>query len=258
MIFKTIFFQEQFAYNGLSRHPHAPKELDYNLEPKKHYAFSYTVRDHASGDDFSHSQQQKNGAVSGSYQVQLPDGRVQIVKYTADDNGYRADVSYTEDIKPIRPTPIHPQIENRNLFTPQSDYAYYKELESAPQPTHDYNLFIGNPHQEEQIYEEAPTSVTAAPPKSYFSTTTTTATPPSIQYKNYNLITGLPAPFGTVKTVFVNSPSPSPASHGFIEYADNYLDASSNAQYSQVVPSPAPIHEKPVSNSNIKIYYEKK
>lgn len=47
---------------------------------KKHYAFSYTVRDAASGDDFSHSQQQKNGAVKGSYKVQLPDGRTQVVK----------------------------------------------------------------------------------------------------------------------------------------------------------------------------------
>lgn len=47
----------------------------------KHYAFSYTVRDSESGDDFSHSQQQKNGAVHGTYKVHLPDGRIQVVKW---------------------------------------------------------------------------------------------------------------------------------------------------------------------------------
>lgn len=34
-----------------------------------------------SGDDFSHTQQQKNGAVKGTYKVQLPDGRTQVVRY---------------------------------------------------------------------------------------------------------------------------------------------------------------------------------
>jgi Insect cuticle protein len=59
--------------------------------------FSYAVKDHNSGDDFSHTQKQENGAVHGSYKVQLPDGRVQVVKYTANDvHGYRAEVSYEE------------------------------------------------------------------------------------------------------------------------------------------------------------------
>lgn len=62
---------------------------------KKRYRFSYAVKDGISGDDFSHTQNQENGAVHGSYKVHLPDGRVQVVKYTADDvHGYRADVTY--------------------------------------------------------------------------------------------------------------------------------------------------------------------
>lgn len=51
-----------------------------NSFTKKQYAFSYTVRDMHSGDDFSHTQQQKNGAVKGTYKVQLPDGRTQVVR----------------------------------------------------------------------------------------------------------------------------------------------------------------------------------
>ena len=52
--------------------------------------------------------------VSGSYTVQLPDGRVQTVTYTADDyTGYVADVKYEgqavfPEVKPYKP-PSAPQ-----------------------------------------------------------------------------------------------------------------------------------------------------
>lgn len=52
------------------------------------------MKDRQSGDDFSHQQAQNGEATQGEYRVKLPDGRTQIVSYTADDSGYRADVSY--------------------------------------------------------------------------------------------------------------------------------------------------------------------
>ncbi|XP_068624358.1 uncharacterized protein [Battus philenor] len=61
------------------------------------YAFSYTVRDQKTGDDFSHSQRSSGSATNGEYRVRLPDGRLQIVSYTADENGYKADVRYDVD-----------------------------------------------------------------------------------------------------------------------------------------------------------------
>lgn len=70
---------------------------DYSSYEKKNYAFSYKVVDHLTGDDFSHRQTQDAQATNGEYRVKLPDGRVQIVSYTADKNGYKADVKYTDD-----------------------------------------------------------------------------------------------------------------------------------------------------------------
>lgn len=88
---------------------------------KKHYRFSYAVKDQHSGDDFSHSQKQENGAVQGSYKVHLPDGRTQVVKYTADDvHGYRAVVTYETDhqVEQVQtpPTPIRLQ---QRVYYPQ-------------------------------------------------------------------------------------------------------------------------------------------
>lgn len=57
------------------------------------------MKDQKTGDDFSHSQQSTGSATNGEYRVRLPDGRMQIVSYTADENGYKADVRY-DDEKP--------------------------------------------------------------------------------------------------------------------------------------------------------------
>uniref|UniRef100_A0A182WE49 Uncharacterized protein n=1 Tax=Anopheles minimus TaxID=112268 RepID=A0A182WE49_9DIPT len=109
------------AYQALAKHAarvlgksYAVEDIDtYNeasTNVKKNYVFSYAVKDTASGDDFSHTQQQQqDGAVKGSYKVQLPDGRMQIVKYIADNNGYRADVTYENEpaglVVPSSPQP---------------------------------------------------------------------------------------------------------------------------------------------------------
>ncbi|XP_041986144.1 probable serine/threonine-protein kinase clkA [Aricia agestis] len=87
---------------------HRPKKEDYDYndlsskdDQNQKYAFSYTVRDHKTGDDFSHSQHSSGSATNGEYRVKLPDGRTQIVSYTADENGYKADVRYDNDINDV-------------------------------------------------------------------------------------------------------------------------------------------------------------
>lgn len=53
-------------------------------------------RDTYSGQDFGHQEARKQEAVTGQYHVLLPDDRLQTVRYTADHNGYVADVQYSD------------------------------------------------------------------------------------------------------------------------------------------------------------------
>merc|ERR1711997_554735 len=58
------------------------------------YNYAYAVADDYSHGNFEASESRDGYATSGSYRVNLPDGRVQIVTYSADENGYVADVKY--------------------------------------------------------------------------------------------------------------------------------------------------------------------
>ncbi|CAL4059348.1 unnamed protein product, partial [Meganyctiphanes norvegica] len=67
----------------------------YGKPPGMPYDFGYGVKDEYRGVDFSQNEESDGNVVRGSYTVQLPDGRTQIVTYEADhDNGYRANVEY--------------------------------------------------------------------------------------------------------------------------------------------------------------------
>lgn len=77
------------------------------------------MNDKKTGDDFSHSQQSSGSATNGEYRVRLPDGRMQIVSYTADENGYKADVRYDDEEK----TGAN-RIDNQNYHNAYNDYAH--------------------------------------------------------------------------------------------------------------------------------------
>merc|ERR1719266_3017119 len=80
-------------------------------EPPQPYSYQYGVQDEYSGTNFAANEKSDTKVVSGSYTVQLPDGRVQTVTYTADDyTGYVADVTYEgqavfPEVKPYKPPP---------------------------------------------------------------------------------------------------------------------------------------------------------
>ena len=66
-------------------------------EPAQPYQFDYAVNDHYSGAVFSQNENNDATTANGYYSVNLPDGRVQTVKYVADQQGYggyNAEVTY--------------------------------------------------------------------------------------------------------------------------------------------------------------------
>ncbi|XP_042858891.1 pro-resilin-like [Penaeus japonicus] len=59
------------------------------------YDFNWAVKHEDSGNDFGHQEARNGDHTQGSYYVQLPDGRLQTVRYVVDgDDGYVAEVNY--------------------------------------------------------------------------------------------------------------------------------------------------------------------
>ena len=96
---------------------HAPAPV-YDESPKP-YAFQYGVADDYSGAKFNAQETADGKAVTGSYQVALPDGRIQTVTYTADHyNGYVADVKYEG-------TAVFPKYEPKPAYKPAPKPGYH-------------------------------------------------------------------------------------------------------------------------------------
>ena len=103
------------AYAPAPYHP-APHAKHPDEAPKP-YAFQYGVADSYSGAQFSAQENADGKAVTGSYQVALPDGRIQTVTYTADHyNGYVADVSYSGEA-------VYPKYEPKPAYHAAPKYA---------------------------------------------------------------------------------------------------------------------------------------
>ncbi|XP_017106990.1 pro-resilin [Drosophila bipectinata] len=68
---------------------------DHVHVPGMPYDFEYAVQDPETANDYAHKASSDGDVVTGEYRVQMPDGRTQIVRYTADwKTGYHADVTY--------------------------------------------------------------------------------------------------------------------------------------------------------------------
>jgi hypothetical protein len=78
----------------------------YRDSPPQPYAYKYGVQDVHTGASFDKQEEQDGyGNLQGSYRVNLPDGRVQVVTYRATaEGGYKADVTYEgEAVYPPEP-----------------------------------------------------------------------------------------------------------------------------------------------------------
>ncbi|KAK4014226.1 hypothetical protein OUZ56_026757 [Daphnia magna] len=72
----------------------APVQVAYINSVPQPYTFSYIVQDDETYNDYLHTEKTDGKVTTGSYRVELPDGRTQIVTYRADENGYTAVVKY--------------------------------------------------------------------------------------------------------------------------------------------------------------------
>ncbi|XP_037804735.1 pro-resilin-like [Penaeus monodon] len=73
--------------------PSPYKEPEYPDVPPK-YNYNYGVADSYSGANFAASESRDGYKTEGSYTVDLPDGRKQIVKYVDNGDGLVAEVTY--------------------------------------------------------------------------------------------------------------------------------------------------------------------
>merc|ERR1712130_1056009 len=92
--------------------------------PPQPYTYEYGVQDDYSKAAFAKSESQNEvGAVTGSYKVNLPDGRIQTVTYTADPvHGYKAVVSYEgEPVYPPEPEEGYGN-QYRRVYREQPEY----------------------------------------------------------------------------------------------------------------------------------------
>merc|ERR1712130_35551 len=87
---------------------YAPAAPAYPDEPPK-YAYSYSVQDDYTGNNYGANEDRDGYATSGSYYVALPDGRLQKVTYTVNgDGGYVADVTYEGEAQYPEAKPYSP------------------------------------------------------------------------------------------------------------------------------------------------------
>ncbi|KAG8234465.1 hypothetical protein J437_LFUL011864 [Ladona fulva] len=90
------------SFQGSFNQQHQGGYQDRGKYPPMPYEFAYSVLDAPSGNDYSHRETgDASGRVSGEYRVLLPDGRTQIVTYTAtDETGFKAQVTYQGEARP--------------------------------------------------------------------------------------------------------------------------------------------------------------
>eukprot|EP00096_Caligus_rogercresseyi_P016773 TRINITY_DN96_c0_g1_i2.p1 TRINITY_DN96_c0_g1~~TRINITY_DN96_c0_g1_i2.p1 ORF type:complete len:275 (+),score=34.19 TRINITY_DN96_c0_g1_i2:55-879(+) len=84
--------------------PYAPASPIYP-DTAPAYNYRYGVNAPEYGPIFSQEENRNDYNTAGEYRVNLPDGRVQIVSYSADSNGYVADVKYEGE--PTYPEPSY-------------------------------------------------------------------------------------------------------------------------------------------------------
>ncbi|XP_064119060.1 pro-resilin-like [Macrobrachium nipponense] len=102
------------------------------------FDFSYEVKDAYKGLDFGHSSDSDGKVVTGKYYVLLPDGRTQIVTYTADDdNGYQAEVRYEGEATYPESAGAYPPAPQETYGAPDSSYEEPQNSYESPEVSYE-------------------------------------------------------------------------------------------------------------------------
>merc|ERR1711913_7480 len=125
------------------------EEEDYAPQP---YKYEYGVQDDYTNAVFAKSESQNEvGTVTGSYKVNLPDGRIQTVTYTADEvGGFKAEVTYEgTPIYPPEPEEGYGVYTGPGALTRQPQYQPKPVYKRAPVPPQEY---IPQDYVPDQVY----------------------------------------------------------------------------------------------------------
>jgi len=98
------------------------------------FNYNWEVNDAYSGNTFNHGSESDGKVTTGEYRVLLPDGRTQIVKYTAGGyDGYQAEVTYEGEAKAYEPAPSR---NNNRYEAPRQTYEEPKQTYEQPKQTY--------------------------------------------------------------------------------------------------------------------------
>ncbi|XP_069186954.1 cuticle protein 21 [Procambarus clarkii] len=109
--------------------------------PSQPHTFGYTVEDSYYGNQHAHNEYSDGKTTKGSYRVLLPDGRTQVVTYSADaKSGFMAQVSYEGKAKPYqhqpeKAAPGHQQphaSSHAPSYNPQQQAPAYQQAQYRP------------------------------------------------------------------------------------------------------------------------------
>ncbi|XP_053602746.1 cuticle protein 7-like isoform X2 [Plodia interpunctella] len=105
---QSVVLHQSHGSQNAPAHLNAPKhqehhdEVEYYAIPK--YTYEYKVEDPHTHDSKYQRETRDHDVVKGEYSLHQPDGRIRIVKYTADKkNGFNAEVKYEGHAQHIVP-----------------------------------------------------------------------------------------------------------------------------------------------------------
>lgn len=145
------------------------------------FDFTYAVKDDV-GNDFSHNAESDGDVVKGEYRTLLPDGRLQIVKYTADwKNGYNAEITYEGEAQYPEPpkTTARPPPPPRQQQTTRNPYESGVDIDSqALTPARPPPQRQTQPPRQQQTRPPPPRQQQTRPPPPPPTSPRTTPPPP--------------------------------------------------------------------------------